>query len=39
MAVNDAALDKKLVQFKADMAVGVEAKAEALSQRLAQDFS
>ena len=39
LAVDDAALSEKLVQFKADMAAGVEAKAEALSQRLAQDFS
>jgi 5-(carboxyamino)imidazole ribonucleotide mutase len=39
LAVNDTALSEKLVQFKADMAAGVEAKAEALSQRLAQDFS
>ena len=39
LAVDDVALSEKLVQFKADMAAGVEAKAEALSQRLAQDFS
>jgi 5-(carboxyamino)imidazole ribonucleotide mutase len=39
LAVDDAALSEKLVKFKADMAAGVEAKAEALSQRLAQDFS
>ena len=38
LAVDDAALSEKLVQFKADMAAGVEAKAEALSQRLASDF-
>ena len=38
LAVNDAVLSAKLVQFKADMAAGVEAKAEALSRRLAADF-
>ncbi|MBW2689279.1 MAG: 5-(carboxyamino)imidazole ribonucleotide mutase [Deltaproteobacteria bacterium] len=39
LAVDDEGLSSKLVQFKADMAVGVEAKAEALKQRLAKDFS
>ncbi len=38
LAVDDEGLSSKLVQFKADMAVGVEAKAEALKQRLAADF-
>ena len=38
LAVDDAGLGDKLVQFKADMAAGVEAKAEALSKRLAADF-
>ncbi len=39
LAVDDVELSKKLVQFKADMAAGVEAKAAALDKRLAQDFS
>ena len=38
LAVDDIELSEKLVQFKADMAAGVEAKAEALSKRLAADF-
>ncbi|MDH3998106.1 MAG: 5-(carboxyamino)imidazole ribonucleotide mutase [Desulfuromonadales bacterium] len=38
LAVDDSALNEKLVQFKADMAKGVEAKAEALKQRLQADF-
>ncbi len=38
LAVDDAALSAKLVQFKAEMAAGVEAKAEALNKRLAADF-
>ena len=38
LAVDDAALSEKLVQFKADMATGVEAKAEALNKRLVEDF-
>ena len=38
LAVNDVELSAKLVQFKADMAAGVEAKADALSKRLAADF-
>ena len=39
LAVGDDSLNDKLVQFKAEMAAGVEAKAEALKQRLAEDFS
>jgi 5-(carboxyamino)imidazole ribonucleotide mutase len=39
LAVDNAELSEKLVQFKADMAAGVEAKAKALSQRLAKDFN
>ena len=39
LAVGDDRLTDKLVQFKADMAAGVEAKAEALKLRLAEDFS
>lgn len=38
LAVDDAELGAKLVQFKVDMAKGVEAKAEALSKQLAADF-
>jgi phosphoribosylaminoimidazole carboxylase PurE protein len=38
LAVDDAELSEKLVQFKADMAAGVEAKADALDKRLAEDF-
>jgi len=38
LAVDDAELSAKLVQFKADMAKGVEAKAEALGKKLAADF-
>jgi 5-(carboxyamino)imidazole ribonucleotide mutase len=38
LAVVDAGLSDKLVQFKAEMAAGVEAKAETLKQRLAEDF-
>lgn len=38
LAVDDAALSAKLVQFKAEMAAGVEVKAEALSKRLQEDF-
>ena len=38
LAVDNVELSEKLVKFKADMAAGVEAKAEALSQRLASDF-
>ncbi len=39
LAVDDAELSEKLVQFKAEMAAGVEAKAAALDKRLAEDFS
>ena len=38
LAMHDAALTRKLVEFKADMAVGVEAKAKMLQQRLEKDF-
>lgn len=38
LAVDDAGLSDKLVQFKADMAAGVEVKAAALSKRFAVDF-
>jgi phosphoribosylaminoimidazole carboxylase PurE protein len=38
IAVDDAELSEKLVQFKADMAKGVEAKADALSKKVAADF-
>jgi len=38
LAVDDAELSEKLVQFKADMAKGVEEKAEALSKKVAADF-
>ncbi len=38
LAVDDAELGEKLIQFKADMAKGVEAKAESLSKQLAADF-
>jgi len=38
LAVDDPELAAKLVQFKADMAKGVEAKAEALNKKLAADF-
>ena len=38
LAISDEILNDKLVQFKADMAAGVEAKAEALSRRLKEDF-
>ena len=39
LAICDAGLSEKLVQFKAELAAGVEAKAEALKQRLAEDFN
>ena len=39
LAIGDDSLNEKLVQFKAEMAAGVEAKAEALKQRLVEDFS
>lgn len=38
LATEDAELSDKLTAFKADMAKGVEAKAEKLSKRLAEDF-
>jgi 5-(carboxyamino)imidazole ribonucleotide mutase len=38
LAVDDRVLSEKLVQFKLELAAGVEAKAEALSKRLAADF-
>ena len=38
LAVDDTELAVKLVQFKADMAKGVEAKAETLGKKLAADF-
>jgi phosphoribosylaminoimidazole carboxylase PurE protein len=38
LALNDAALTRKLVEFKADLATGVEAKAKALEKRLNADF-
>ena len=38
LAVDDAALSERLVQFKAEMAQGVEAKADALNKKLAADF-
>ncbi len=38
LAVNDEELTGKLVAFKAEMAAGVELKAEALKRRLDEDF-
>lgn len=38
LALDDAELTRKLVEFKAEMAVGVEAKAADLQKRLAADF-
>lgn len=38
LALADADLTRKLVEFKAEMAVGVEAKARALENRLNADF-
>jgi phosphoribosylcarboxyaminoimidazole (NCAIR) mutase len=38
LALHDAELTRKLVEFKADMATGVEAKAKALQRRLEADF-
>jgi phosphoribosylaminoimidazole carboxylase PurE protein len=38
LALYDADLTRKLVEFKADMAIGVEAKAKALKKRLEADF-
>jgi len=39
LAVDNAELSSKLDEFKADMAAGVEAKAEALSKKVATDFN
>lgn len=39
LALNDAELTRRLVEFKADMAAGVEIKAKALKKRLENDFS
>jgi len=38
LALNDADLTRRLVEFKADMAAGVEAKAKVLKRRLEEDF-
>jgi phosphoribosylcarboxyaminoimidazole (NCAIR) mutase len=38
LAVDDPDLSEKLVRFKAEMAGAVEAKAEALKLRVAEDF-
>lgn len=38
IALGDADLARKLVEFKAEMAVGVEVKAAALQEKLAKDF-
>jgi 5-(carboxyamino)imidazole ribonucleotide mutase len=38
LALHDAELTRKLTEFKADMAIGVEAKAKALKKRLEADF-
>jgi len=38
LAVGSPELSEKLVRFKADMARSVEAKAEALKLRVAEDF-
>ena len=38
LALHDADLTRKLVEFKADMTIGVEAKARALEKRLQTDF-
>ncbi|NJC89150.1 MAG: 5-(carboxyamino)imidazole ribonucleotide mutase [Desulfuromonas sp.] len=38
LALGDADLSRKLVEFKAEMAAGVETKAKALQQKLAKDF-
>ena len=38
LALSDAGLTRKLVEFKAEMAVGVEAKAKALQKKLEKDF-
>jgi phosphoribosylaminoimidazole carboxylase PurE protein len=38
LALNDADLTRRLVEFKAEMAIGVEAKARVLKEKLAKDF-
>ncbi len=38
LALNDADLTRRLVEFKAEMAIGVEAKAKVLQQKLEKDF-
>jgi 5-(carboxyamino)imidazole ribonucleotide mutase len=38
LALHDAELTRRLVEFKAEMAIGVEAKAKVLKQRLEKDF-
>ena len=38
LALSDAGLARKLVEFKAEMAIGVEAKAKALQKKLEKDF-
>jgi len=38
LALNDADLTRRLVEFKAEMAAGVEAKAKVLKRRLEEDF-
>ena len=38
LALSDAGLTRKLVEFKAEMAIGVEAKAKALQKKLEKDF-
>ena len=38
LAVSNADLTRRLIEFKGEMAAGVEAKARALEQRLAKDF-
>jgi len=38
LALSDGGLARKLVEFKAEMAVGVEAKARVLQEKLAKDF-
>ena len=38
LALSDAGITRRLVEFKAEMAVGVEAKAKALQEKLKKDF-
>ena len=38
LSLNDVDLTRKLIEFKTEMAVGVEAKAKVLQERLAKDF-